>query len=263
MNFEINRIAEDAIEDTIAKSTLGITPDDGITLGTGVAIEYKKQFLIVTAKHLIEGENSNDFWFYYRNDQPLIRGTRKDIKKIRLIKGRERFKIPIINIYLSDSIDDVGIIIIDPSALNINLIFHKLNVSRRTPNIGTTVVLFGKARQLLTPMKDIYTGKQGYGAFTNCEWRKIIKPITNILGYNSRRHFLIDFSGDTTSDDFVTDPSSMSGCGVWALPYSSKGSLWNPYNVKLCGIQCGWYEKNQALKATKVERLVNLLKLHC
>ena len=118
--------ALDAMEEAITYSTLGISPDDGETVGTGVALSYKDKKCIVTAKHLVEEMDHNNFRFYFRDDEPQRRITKKELPKIKRLGGRKWFRIPVINITLSDEIDDLALLFIDQSYNLRNLRFHGL-----------------------------------------------------------------------------------------------------------------------------------------
>ncbi len=252
--------ALDAMEEAITYSTLGISPDDGETVGTGVALSYKDKKCIVTAKHLVEEMDHNNFRFYFRDDEPQRRITKKELPKIKRLGGRKWFRIPVINITLSDEIDDLALLFIDQSYNLRNLRFHGLLSETMSYEEGKDLLLFGFAQELIGAAQDVYTGERGFALISCFEWRSIISTTKLLNEYDPSRHFLMEFYNDPESVEGITSPKSMSGCGVWMPAKLSKPGLWVPEsNINLCGIQSSWYEGPKILKATKVERLLALL----
>lgn len=266
MPSEVTTLAQDAIEEAISYSTLGIASEDGTVTGTAIAIDYEAQFLIITNKHVVDDIASGPFWFYFRPDAPLIRAPKKDFgKHINKVVGSERFRISITRTLTSEPLDDLAVLVIDPSIVpSPHLRFHRIQDDRRTPDVDSYVVLFGLPSELLRlvgPLKEKSTARVGYMTFGNFEWRTIIEEECHDLeNFDSTRHFLIDFSEEINSEEYVTHPRGMSGCGVWTYPMFTKAELWDPTKVELVGVQSSWYKDRRLMKAIKIERLLALLK---
>jgi hypothetical protein len=165
----------------------------------------------------------------------------------------------------SEPLDDLAVLVIDPSFVpSPHLRFHQIQDDRRTPDVGSYVVLFGLPSELLRlvgPLEEKSTGRMGYMTFGNFEWRTIVKGECHDLeNFNPTRHFLIDFYGETISEEYVTHPGGISGCGVWTYPPITKAEVWDPTKVELVGVQSSWYKERRLMKAIKIERLLALLK---
>jgi hypothetical protein len=67
---------------------------------------------------------------------------------------------------------------------------------------------------------------------------------------------LIDFRTFDT-DEYNIDPHGLSGCGVWTRTPSGPDKLWTT-NIHLVGVQHGFFRRSEVLKATRIERLIQL-----
>jgi hypothetical protein len=263
---EVTKFAQNAIEEAISYSTLGIASEDGTVTGTAIAVDYKAQCSVITNKHIVDDIASGPFWFYFRPDAPLIRAPKKDFgNHINKVVGSERFRFSITRTLTSGPLDDLAVLVIDPSIVPSPLLrFHRIQDDRRTPEVESCVVLFGFPSELLRlvgPLKERSTGRVGYMTFGNFEWRTIVEQeCRDLESFDSTRHFLIDFSGEMNSDKFVAHPRGMSGCGVWTYPPFTEGDLWDPTKVELVGVQSSWYKDRRLMKAIKIERLLAVLK---
>ena len=226
--------------------------------GTGTLFKIKDKLFIGTCKHVVEPDyRTEDIRVIYKSDAPM-KWTKKDeikkyplnvvLKKVTITTAQ---KISIINRFYSDDLDDLALLELDPSLENVKgfQFFTLTDASIKSADINMQVYLMGFSIELARQVT-----REGYGTFPYFEESEIVDVSDNLQDFDSQRHFLTDF--ETTEDS--VDPHGLSGCAVWTRLPSGKNNLWTP-NLRLVGVQHGYYNKNRVLVASQAERLLKLI----
>lgn len=229
--------------------------------GTGSLIKINDKFFILSCKHVVKPEYEIDnLRFLYRNIETFQFVEKEVIKKIHpyliypnLHKTFPQ-KLPIIDRIYSDNEDDLVLLEIDSSSEEIKEynFFEITGRGVKTPEGKTEIYYMGFSREL-TVKASMYGDIAVFGFFG---WSFTIEKNINTEYFNPIKHFLIEFK---ITNDFNIDPYGLSGCGVWSRKPSGKDKLWTP-NVYLIGVQQSYFKESQVLKATRIERLIELAK---
>src|SRR3989338_4780685 len=226
--------------------------------GTGTLFKIKDKLFIGTCKHVVEPDyRTEDIRVIYKSDVPMKWTKKDEIKKYPLNEVLKKVsittaqKISIINRFYSDDIDDLALLEIDPSLKNVKgfQFFTLTDSSVKSADIDMQVYLMGFSVELARQVT-----REGYGTFPYFEESKVVDANDNLQNFDMQRHFLTDF--EATEDS--ADPHGLSGCAVWTRLPSGKNNLWTP-NLRLVGVQHGYYNKRRVLVATRVERLLRLI----
>lgn len=253
--------ARRAVEEAVSNHTVIVdvslastTPPDW---GTGSLLKIKDRLFIGTCKHVVKPEYRNEDLRVLHRSAAAMKWTEKEKIKDsplnKLLKGVSRTfsrKISVIERFYSDELDDLVLLELDPLSEGNTEGSQFLSVTDiKMPKVDMTVYLMGFSAELIKKAT-----KQGdYGAFPYFEATKIVDVSINSNDFDSHRHFLTDFEITKNS----VDPHGLSGCGVWTR-LSSGENLWTP-NLRLVGIQHGYYSKSEVLVATCAERLMKLV----
>jgi len=226
--------------------------------GTGTPIKFREKFYILTCLHVLEDEPINEnLRFIPRTDAPLEMGSKNNIFKypVSSISKSYRISLPIIYRIVSDEIDHLAILNLDSSVSNVkNINFYELKENSKTPPVESHVGLLGFSIEIARKLGKLEPNVIGIGVAPYFDWSKIVGSNDDDLEkFDKEKHFLIEFTKSETS----CDPRGLSGCGIWAS-YVNPGKIWNP-NLRLVGVETHSYPKPQILRATKVERVLELL----
>jgi len=224
-------------------------------------VRIKRKSFIVTCKHVVKPEYRNeDLRFLYRSEKAFQWVDKEVIKKIRIHKIYEGVyktfpqKIPIVNRVYSDDEDDLVLLEVDISsheATQYNV--FDMNLDALTPEANTPVYFMGFSREL-TRRASIYGD---IGVFPFFGISPIIDKKVDSDDFSLERHFFIDFR-TFDIDEYNIDPYGLSGCGVWSRTPSGPDKLWTP-SIYLVGVQQGYFRRSEVLKATRIERLIQLV----
>lgn len=262
----LEEFAIKGIGEAIARYTVAIDLSLAVKrplIGTGSLVKIKGRSFILTCKHLVEENYKNeDLRFFFKSDEELKDSEIREIKKsplfeiIKLTNKTYPQELSIINrFYSTDQSDDLVLLELEPSSKELKeYSFFEISAeSIKIPKINMPIYLFGLSRELVRKV-----AKNGFGVFPYFLMSKIInKDTTDYTGFDSNKHFLIDYG----IDEFYVDPHGLSGSGVWTRLQSGENKLWTP-NLRLVGVETGVYEINkpsQPLKATKIERLFKII----
>lgn len=232
---------------------------DNLAIGTGSLVKINEKPFILTCEHVVKKHYKDEHLvFLYRTDKAMGQGDIREIQEaplLELVKKTSRAfpkKIPVINrFYSDDAEDDLVLLELNPKTKEIKecRFFELLNTTVLAPKIDMVVYVMGSPTALARQV-----AKKGFGIFNYFLGSKIIKEI-DCEGFDSKKHFLIDFAIDKDS----VDPSGLSGAGVWTRLPSGKDRIWTP-NLYLVGVQTGMLKISQFLKATKATRIFRLIK---
>lgn len=265
-DWELEKQARDAVAEAIGNHTVAIdvsrATEEKPSWGTGTFISIKGKFFIVTCRHVVKPQyKSEDLRFLYKLGKSFQWVDKKVITKSslyeieRIMDKRFPEEIHISNRIYSDDTDDLALLEVDllVEKMGSYRFFEIKNLDEKTPEVSTQVYLIGFSAELARPV----TAKGDIGIFAFYGVTSIIDKEIDSYEYDPRRHFLIDFR--TIDNSHSVDPSGLSGCGVWARIASGKDRLWTP-NIYLVGVQQSYFKGSQVLKATRIERLIELAK---
>jgi len=252
--------AKKAIEEAVAWYTIGIDASSGKDLGglnwaTGALIEFRTEKFIVTCKHAFDRNLPDEkFSFLKRADEPMQYVQDKESFSKHSLKGVPKSyaqPLTILGRFYSDDSDDVLIIRLDKADSRIDgLKFCKLREDKKSPQEGTQIFLTGFSSEFVR----FDPHEKSFGILPFFEASKVVDAKSEMGGYERERHFLIDYP----IDEHSVEPKGFSGAGIWARDVSEKGSIWSP-NLYLVGIQQSYFRESKVLKATRLERILNLL----
>jgi len=263
-DFDIQDQSLTAIREAIGWHTIAIDislcSKENPVWGTGALITADGKFFIITCRHIVRPEYpSEDLRFLYRPEAPFRPVDKGFLKRIsrHYIFSKEVVRsspktIPILNVIHSDDKDDLAILQIDPLWDEIGSYrFFEMNKTQViSPDINAPIFLMGFSKELTKRV----TERGDLGDFPYFEYGQISTKRIDSDTYDSQRHFLIEFG---KTEDRV-EPHGLSGCGVWSRRISGPNKLWAP-NIHLIGIQHSYFKKTQVLKATRIERVIQLL----
>lgn len=264
-SFDLEKQAIIGVQEAIAWHTVAIdislASKDSPDWGTGSLVKIKGKSFIVTCKHVVKpGYRNEDLRFVYRSERAFQWVDKEVIKKISIhIVYKDVYKtfpqkIPIINRVYSDDEDDLVLLEVDTSSYEVSHYnFFDMNLDVLIPEANTPIYFMGFSRELArraTVYGDI-------GVFPFFGISPIIDKRVDSDDFNPKRHFLIDFR-TFDIDELNIDPYGLSGCGVWSRAPSGPHKLWAA-NIYLVGVQHGYFRRSEVLKATRVERLIQLV----
>jgi hypothetical protein len=259
MTWALNDQAKKGVIEAISNHTivLGLpTKNNFPDHGTGVLVEFSERRFVVTCKHVVKPSYRNkDLKFIPKEFGKLEFLNREKLQKTPLSTMRRSYVrgLPIIKRFYSDDEDDLVLLELDATAREIEqCVFHKIPDSHhRTPPATTQVFTFGFSDELV---KEISNSHKFY-TLPSYSIRKIVEKDIESSDFNKNKHFLVDY---TTTEETIS-PLGFSGCGVWTHAKCGEGKLWIP-NLYLAGVQTGIFKESQVLKATRIERLLELFK---
>ena len=253
------------VQEAIAWHTVAIDVSlgskDNPDWGTGSLVKIKGKSFIVTCKHVLKpGHKNEDLRFLYRSEKAFRWVDKEVIREISIYKIYKHVyktfpqNIPITNRIYSDDEDDLVLLEVDMSSHEVTQYnFFDMNLDALTPEANTPVYFMGFSRELArraTMYGDI-------GVFPFFGISPIIDKKVNSDDFNPERHFLIDFR-TFGIDEYNMNPHGLSGCGLWSRTPSGPDKLWTA-NIYLVGIQHGYFRRSEVLKATRIERLIQLV----
>ena len=264
-NSELEKQALIGVQEVIAWHTVAIDISLGSKnnpdWGTGSLVEIEGRSFIVTCKHVVKpGHRNEDLRFLYRSEKSFQWVDKEVIQNISIHKiYRNVYKtfpreIPITNRIYSNDEDDLVLLEVDSSSSEVGQyrFFNITKLDVLTPEADTPVYFMGFSKELArkaTVYGDI-------GVFPFFGINPIINKTIDSDDFNPEKHFLIDFK--TLDDEHNIDPHGLSGCGVWSRIPSGPDRLWTA-NIYLVGVLHGYFRKSEVLKATRIQRIVQLV----
>lgn len=224
--------------------TFGIVSDhngvEGRGIGTGVGIVWHGNFLIATAKHVIEDTPPQRLYYLLpqRTLQIPESSASADWSQVRY---GPRHVLDEARIHYAAA--DLAVIAL-PSQPKSTAEDHFYNIGEdeRTPPVDTHLGYFGYPAAAAYPIGENFAARpsHGFGRIRRATCR-----------YDPDKEIAVEY---VPGDDL--DPHGFSGSGVW---YSrSSGKVWSP-QVSLAGVVTGYYRKSQILICQRVETLVQFL----
>lgn len=226
--------------------------------GTGSLIKVNKQIFILTCEHVVKrGYKAEKIKFLYRDEHAIQWGSRERIlhTPINILTTKLRLtfpvELPIVNRFYANDDCDLVLLELDASyPLFEKYNFFNLNLNiDLVPKKDCQVYFMGFSTELFREVK-----KKAFGCFPYFANSIIVDKRIDVIDFDPDKHFLIDYD----FEDERAEPKGLSGCGIWSRMPSGEGNIWTP-NLRLVGIQTGVYRKYNVLKATKIEKIIDLL----
>lgn len=262
MNPVIEEQTKKAIEETTSWYTVAIdvslassaSPD----WGTGSILKFQERLFILTCKHVVKEEYKSEQIKFLFRDESEQKGTyfKEDIKNASLmeltnIPETSAVTLDIVDRFYSNDTDDLVLLELDPALKLFREynIYHMQLDTEILPEVDTVVCLMGFSRELFRKISE------GHYGFFHCfiASRIVEKNVTDDK-YDENRHFLIEYEHKENSVVI----NGLSGCGIWTHIFPEKQEIWTP-NLRLVGVQTGIYQRSEVIKATRIERVIELL----
>jgi hypothetical protein len=232
------------------------------TVATAIAIKLGRQFFFATAGHVIE-----------------------DKHKIEII-ARDSVAVVTSSSFIARHCDgklDIGLIELDPSVANRfdftdrARLLTMLNMDSELP-----ALVVGYPSQFIRSIETALTSKDRLRV-CRCDaliFRSVVLPQSEWPDDGlqeslvAERDLLVDFKPEqrvrplapgklldntTEVDCSQLDPHGISGSGIWLAQVKDQNGLWIS-DVRLIGIQTGWYEQNRWLRGVQIGAWLDMVK---
>jgi hypothetical protein len=228
--------------------------------GTGSILKFQERIFILTCKHVVKEEyKSEQIKYFFRDErEQTSTDSKDDIKNASLIELQttvpKTYAVTLLDVrrFYSDDEDDLVLLEINPTLelfKNYNFYHITLNIEV-LPKVDTKICLIGFPRELIRTRRD-----GSVSSFPYCLGSRVLKKTFNADEYHKKKHFLIEGNID---DKQSINHKGLSGCGIWAYIPIKPQEVWTT-NFRLLGVQIGMYKEGKVLKATRIERVIELL----
>ena len=236
-----------AIEDAVASCSVAVAESKTV-VGTGVAVKWKENWLVLTAEHVWKVTTSENLNFGPKAAAGLVRNKPGEQKRhTQLSEGKE---FDIRKVHFQKHLDLTVIELSERPADTPTLEFFELSgSSAASPAIEAEVCLFGYPTAVSEIVNETVTVFS-----TASDWSRVENPPDNLPGFNGELHLALGYSLDR---EYKLGPHGFSGSGIW----SSRGTnaeLWHP-NLQLGGIALSYYPDRQMIKVLRSEKIVDFL----
>lgn len=234
----------------IAPFTVALLPPDGLSVGTGVLVNWKSSPLILTANHNLEGTKPCAMRFVLNPGGTLREGPMNERRDSgELYRG---VLLPVEDDVIADQQNDIVAIRLTNNRLAPASRFCKIDPRARTVRDGATVILVGFAWDNSFPLAG---QARAVGVTTQTgKYDGELNSRSDLSSeYNSEDHFLLPY---TRVDDGVK-PYGISGTAAWCNA-DQVGTVWAPYPI-LVGVQTAWFPKSKLLKIVRLGPILALL----
>jgi hypothetical protein len=231
---------EEAIGGTLARYTVGLVPDDGLKIGTGVLVSSGADRYVATARHFVRDVLQNGDVYCLPKSRGTTRILEKDDVPGMLARGElplvDRVLLPITRRILSADGSDVALLRLQctPSELS-EMEFYPLE-NARSEAAELYVIVCGFPFDLTL----VNAATRQAAAFS--------RPVHGVLRTVSEPEYIPHRNLVVAYKNFegTLAAAGMSGGGVWsppALPTASAERPWDPRNLVLLGIQIGQFSR--------------------
>lgn len=214
----------------MAWHTVGITSDDGQTLGTGTALSCGTHFAILTAWHVIKKCKPASLQFFFRPNKPLERrierkpppastmGISQKVKVKRMIKS---VHLDLALLHVQGTLEG-----------EYPVRFFAGIESARRPHVGEIVTYLGFPQQLVTRIS-----RNELAVSQSIFWNRVL-PNMLLPRFTPENSYMVGFNPDDL------DADGLSGAGVWIV--EGTGPLWFA-KLSFCGIVTHFYRQSRVL----------------
>jgi hypothetical protein len=254
--LDLDRAAMRGIEEAVQWHTLGIVSNyeglEGKGIGTGNAIQWKEQRIILTAAHVVKDTDWEKLWFFTRPEGTIQRVESTSVHSLhRDAKICERIPLPIRDVIINEE-DDLALLVLPhDSELNQKVQFFELTPALTVPDHTSSVLMIGYPSDL-----SIEIDQGNHVVFTSTQWTNLLdqdeslKESKYLRGCDPMKHILAQFTNALFAK---RHPRGFSGAGCWFRKGSSgEGSVWNS-NLSLAGIVTDYYAGEKLLKMARIE----------
>jgi hypothetical protein len=234
----------------IAPFTVALLPPDGLSVGTGVLVNWKSSPLILTANHNLTGTKPSAIKFVLNPGGTLREGPMNERRDSgELYRG---VLLPVEDDEIADQENDIVAIRLKSDRLAPASKFCELDSRARTIREGATVILAGFAWDNSFPLAG---QARAVGVTTQSGTYDDKLNARNDLSseYNSKDHFLLPY---TRVGDGV-NPHGISGTAAWCNA-DQAGAVWAPHPI-LVGVETAWFPKSKLLKIVRLGPVLDLL----
>lgn len=211
----------------------------------------------MTARHVVKDRDPNEILFLRRPEVPLefLDGIPPSLPPGQHLE--RDFLLPIDDVILSGPSDDLAALRLIGTPKQVEpMYFFDIEESANLPDEGQAVLVVGTLRTLVRLAR---LGDQRHVVSLFIEGARIQRLENPPHDFEPNRHFAM-LRVATKEADPPVDPRGLSGAGVWVTPRAGDDTIWDSSQLRLVGVQTGWYEARNVLKATRIERLVELMK---
>lgn len=253
---------EAALGGILARRTVGLVPDTGLKIGTGVLVSCGEYLFVATARHYVKDELKEEDVYCLPKALGPTKILEKDEVPEKLERGElplaDRVLLPVTERILSKDGSDVALLRLGgrPPELS-EMEFYPLQHARSAPVPHLHVIVCGFPFDLTL----VNEATARAAAFS----RPVHGVLTTVSDpqYDAKRDLVIaykNFEGTLAA-------AGMSGGGIWSpptLPEAGAGRPWDPRDLALIGIQVAQFPESRVpgrpLLATRIERVRALLK---
>jgi hypothetical protein len=230
-------------------------------LASGVAVSYAGRPLIITAKHVLDGVAVDKIRFIPRPSGSLKRAGKREVVSDHLtMSDAQATSVPIQNAIEGSDHEDIAALEILPSFADTSRFrFAELPPKQRSLDLGEEVLVYGFPSDLIVDVTNRRLDQLGKAVHAHAEWTRVFGRKNRIGGYDPQVNFLLIYAREE-GEDVSEKPHGLSGCGVWRGPSLPRDGIWSPTATELVGIQSSWYRKAGLLKATRIEKVLDLLR---
>jgi hypothetical protein len=241
-----------AVQESIANHTVGILTDKGRGVGTGTLIGCGARSVILTANHVLKGNDASTLRIAFRHEGTLYevppRGFRMTPTAPLLSGERIRWEGPV-----TDTVNDIAALILDVEfrAPNPVMPYDMTDQKLVEVNRGASLFLLGFP---VDNSIDVRPGEKAVGAISD---HVSFDPSLNDLkglpsSYDSSHQFLMKYSWGGK-----IEPHGLSGSGVWC-GRNSTSQIWSPDPV-LVGVVTDYLRSPNVLVVANLGSVLGLL----
>jgi hypothetical protein len=230
--------------------------------GTGSILKFQERLFILTCEHVVQREYKDEEIRYLFRDDNELKGhycvdNVKNASLRELTENPETLAVmlPLVHRFYSDEEDDDLVLLeLDPrSELFRRNHFYPIELNIKIlPKEDVKICLLGFPTDFMRDER----GDGRFGCFPYFLASRVVdKELNrNVYDYNKEKHFLIEYE---KFGDKIDNLRGISGCGIWT-PSQLPQEVWTA-NLRLLGVQTGFYEGDEVLKATRIEKVIELL----
>jgi len=243
---QINEAATEAIGNRMYCLTYGIVGDgrggsEGRGLGTGVGVQWKGSYLILTAAHVLQATPYERLYFFLPSEA-LVHPASAIPSETKSVEVRRRCLLERPRVLLSEAFDVAAVIVDSQPAEIASSHFYELDATHATPPTPAQVGFLGYPGASAVPIGQNFMAAVYYDfGLTG----------TAPAEYDQRHQVSASYPKDTI------DPHGLSGSGLWFSPPLQK-RVWTP-EVRLVGLVTTYDGARRVLVGYKVETIIEFL----
>lgn len=233
-----------AIQEAVAWHTVCLIVNKSESIGTGSAILWRGQPLILTANHVVKDSLNDDIYFHFRHQGTMKIAPLDKLHSHPEMNYTRKVKIEIGHRYTSEALD-LAVLEVQESISKEHLIqFFPLTKDSITPPPGTIITMRGYPSDLARTV-----APQTAASYAMIQWSRIEKN-PQFEPFNPETEFLTRFKPNNLH------ARGYSGAGVWFDKPTS--GVWHP-NLGLAGVCTHYYSRRKLLSVVRIEPVIRFL----